>query len=376
MKQMRQGQIEYDLPWPRRIHETVDWISAREVRFSDGLVARPLCGTQYLAMMWSPAARKIVKGFGIRESTAWGSLGSSFLGGVSSERKELERSLALTTGEEKALVFSNGWAACFAVSELLARLCDMIVSDQKVHNSVIRGLQAAHANTSVVDLSRYEGGGIGDDYPGKRIGIISNSVDGITGLANRAVFSVEDRKNTIWARDECHSFGVMGARGVASPVDNRADLRIVSFSKALGFVGAAVVGKEDLVDLLAQIASPWIFSTPLPPAIWTINRQLTDLVQRMDNERATVVHLAEEFRRKAGEYGMQTTGSWHISGLHFNPGGDFRAIERALLRSGFYLRVSEAPTTPPNKPCARISFNPWFTLNDVDELVSVLRKTV
>jgi 8-amino-7-oxononanoate synthase len=47
---------------------------------------------------------------------------------------------------------------------------------------------------------------------------------------------------------------------------NAVPLRLVTFGKALGSVGAAVIGDADLIAHLAETARPYIYTTAMPPA--------------------------------------------------------------------------------------------------------------
>jgi 8-amino-7-oxononanoate synthase len=356
-----QQRICHGLPWPNRHHQTIDQVSPREVRFPNGQVAVPLCGTQYLALI------------GQLPPEEWGSLGSNYLGGIPRKRREFEEMIADKCGEDKALAFSNGWAACFSVSELLARLCDLVVSDRYAHNSIIRGLQATKAAVVVRDLNECGRQKIFDEYPNKQIGLVTSAIDGITGSLSEPRWSQQEFGESIWVRDECHTFGTIGGRGLGRIDDLRPDIRVLSLSKAFGSIGAVVTGRGELIEYLSQIASTWIFSTPLPGNIWEINTRIVPILESYSHGRTRILELAERFRRNGPRSGLRVSGALHISGLHLDKSVNISLFEQGMLTDGFYLRVSQSPTRPAGQPCARISFNPWLNESDVDKLIASIQ---
>ena len=67
--------------------------------------------------------------------------------------------------------------------------------------------------------------------------------------------------------DEAHAFGVFGDKGLGvcehlNLVD-KIDLIVGTFGKAIGSVGAFVVGNQHLIDYLINKARSFIFSTAL-----------------------------------------------------------------------------------------------------------------
>src|SRR5438067_1474121 len=136
--------VENLVTWPWREFESFSPISPRTIRAESGETLIPVCSTQYLGLLWNPHAAAAIREIVDRTpAMLWGSLGSNFLGGTHEARLALETSVALRVGCETGLAFASGWAANYAVCEAVGKLCDLVISDVRNHNSVIHGLRAS-----------------------------------------------------------------------------------------------------------------------------------------------------------------------------------------------------------------------------------------
>jgi 8-amino-7-oxononanoate synthase len=68
--------------------------------------------------------------------------------------------------------------------------------------------------------------------------------------------------------DDAHGIGVVGdeGRGSCHAQNVRPELLVVTFGKAFGVSGAAILCDEALADYLLQFARHLIYSTAMPPA--------------------------------------------------------------------------------------------------------------
>jgi 8-amino-7-oxononanoate synthase len=248
---------------------------------------------------------------------------------------------------------------------------DLVLSDRRSHNSVIHGLRAGNATVEVLDLnSSDEVVRVVEGRRDARIALIAPSLEGITGEAVR--LSLAPVRDSVFViRDECHSFGAIGETGFQEFDELMPEVRIVGFSKAFGTMGAAVCGSQEFLEALAQVASPWIFSTAVPPIIWRVNGSLIDVVASLTDERRTICELARRFRANATAGGLAHHGDLHITGLDIPPSLDANTVEAEFRRAGFFLKVSQYPSRPKESPCARVVFSPVHEGKDGDRLAEV-----
>ncbi|HEX2224307.1 MAG TPA: aminotransferase class I/II-fold pyridoxal phosphate-dependent enzyme, partial [Thermoanaerobaculia bacterium] len=308
----------------------------------------------------------------------WGSLGSQYLGGTHEERLAFEAEVAAAAGKESGVAFVSGWAANYAVGEALGKLCDVIVSDARNHNSMVHGLRTAREKVLRLDLRQP---GWSEELRRRtfeRAAVVAPSVEGITGEAVDpfAGLDTELRSRLIVVLDECHTFGALGETGVEPVTDEVPDVRIGGFGKAFGTMGSVVCASRGFNALLEQLASPWMFSTAAPPVIWRVNQRVFPEVLAMREERERILRLAIDFRARLEAAGIDATGRHHITGVRIPADRDAPELEAEVRRAGFLLKISLYPTRPRESPCARVAFTPEHTDDDVAGLADCLGRVL
>ncbi|KAG1166939.1 hypothetical protein G6F35_017904 [Rhizopus arrhizus] len=87
----------------------------------------------------------------------------------------------------------------------------------------------------------------------------------------RALSLVARLQQALFYVDDAHGVGVVGdGRGAVAAAGLGVDdvpLQLVTLGKALGGSGALVLGRDDLVEHLAETARPYIYTTAVPPAM-------------------------------------------------------------------------------------------------------------
>lgn len=94
------------------------------------------------------------------------------------------------------------------------------------------------------------------------------SMDGDTPNLN-AFVEIAEKYRCRLVIDEAHAIGVFGDKGQgllqAYGLQDKIFARLVTFGKAMGCHGAAVLGSEGLIQYLANFARSFIYTTALPP---------------------------------------------------------------------------------------------------------------
>lgn len=359
------------VPWPLRSFDRVQPLTARTVRIGESVLVQ-CCSTQYLGIPWNSQFQQAIGTVLAGASpSSWGAFGSNFLGGTHESRLLLETELAERIGYPAGLAFASGWAANYAIGEAIGRTCDLIVSDKRSHNSVIHGLRTGKNKVLVADLQDASLETVIGSARVSKLAVLSPSLEGITGEHVSPAWASSLRERSLWIRDDCHSFGAIGQFGTEDFDGRRPDVRVLGFSKACGVMGAVVCGPEDFIDVLTQLASPWIFSTAVPPIIWEMNRAVLQVVLAMAAERTKIRALADDFRSILSANGIQATGVFHISGVRV-PSAKLQQFEGAVREAGYYVKVSQYPSRPPDDPCARVCFTPEHNTMDAVGFSKVL----
>ena len=258
----------------RRLGQVVDegrWRSPRDfdalgpegVLTEDGRPVVSFASNDYLGLTAHPdvvaAAHRALDRWGA------GSGGSRLVTGSRPVHQALEAALAEWKGTEAAVCFPTGFAANLGVLSVLGTAGTRLCSDELNHASIIDGCRLSRADVSIyrhADPDHLAAVLSGSDAPAVVVTDTVFSMDGDTApLAELA--EVCRRHGALLVLDEAHAvlarIRARGDRGATV-------LRVGTLSKTLGSLGGFVAGPRAVVDLLVNLARPYIFTTALTPA--------------------------------------------------------------------------------------------------------------
>jgi 8-amino-7-oxononanoate synthase len=179
------------------------------------------------------------------------------------------------------------------------------------------------------------------------------------------LMEIVDRHDGILVVDEAHATGVYGpnGRGLAAGLEGRPNVVAVhTCGKALGVMGALVLGPQVLADFLVNRCRPFIYATAPSPLVAALVRASL-LVCRFETARRARLQRLVAF---AGRQ-LEACCGIALSGSQIQPlivGTDERAVKlaAAMQARGFDVRAVRPPTVPEGTARLRLS----LTLN-VDE---------
>jgi len=208
-----------------------------------------------------------------------GASGSRLLSGNHSLYTQLEKKLVSMFDCQSALVFNSGYDANIGFFSSVPQRSDVIFYDEFIHASIRDGLKMGNAknykfkHNDLDDLMlkcRAErtlpAGRQGRSPKDAVIYVVTESVFSMDGdspdLGSLAQFCSEHQCHLII--DEAHAIGVFG-KGLIEELNlqNEVFARIITFGKALGCHGAAILGEKHLVDYLTNFARSLIYTTAL-----------------------------------------------------------------------------------------------------------------
>lgn len=306
-----------------------------------------------------------------------GSTGSRLLRGERECFSQIERRFAQFKGAERSLYFSSGYLANLAVLTVFPESGDVIFSDERNHASLIDGARLSRArrvifpHNDAAALRRLMSEAPGE---GQRFIVVESlfSMDGdFAPVAEYAELCRETGAALIV--DEAHAVGIYGERGqglTAPKLAGRGPAPLVSINtagKALGVAGAFVAGPEWAIELLAQRARPFIFSTAPPPAVTAALDASLDAIEAEPQRRARLLELASYVRRRLG-----VGGSSQIIPVALGSNERAVVVAGALQREGFDARAIRPPTVPEGTARLRISVNVNLSETVIDRFVDAL----
>lgn len=316
------------------------------------------------------------------DNLKWGSTGSRLLGGNDSSHEELEKFLAEFHQAPAALVFNSGYAANTGLFSCIAKRGDTFIYDEYVHASIRDGIKLSLANAWSFlhnDLDFLEKKLI--MAKGNIFVIVESvySMDGDFAPLKRMVALCE-KYNANLIVDEAHANGIFGKNGEGKVVEENLQkqvfARIITFGKALGSHGAAVLGSEDLKNFLINFSRPFIYTTALPPvAIQHILHQY----QRVENEkerREKLFSLIDFFNSKKDNLELEIESTYSKSPIQtiiITGNENVKEKSKKLLENKMDVRAILSPTVPEGKERLRICLHSFNTEKEIDRLFASLK---
>jgi 8-amino-7-oxononanoate synthase len=276
----------------------------------------------------------------------------------------LEDALARWKGAGAAALFPTGFAANLGVLSAFGGRDVLVCSDELNHASIIDGCRLSRARVAVYrhrDLDHL--GELLASSGGAPAIVVTDTVFSMDGdVADvDAVVALAARHGALVVLDEAHA-----VLGPEVHVDPDADvLRVGTLSKTLGSLGGFVAGPRHYVELLANRARPYIFTTASTPAD-TAAALAALHVLRSPEGAALVARLRAHVERlRAG----------HPSPiLPFVCGPEERALaaSAALLDHGLLVPAIRPPTVPPGTSRLRVTVSAAHTDEHLDRLERAL----
>ena len=333
-----------------------------------------LCSNNYLGLANHPAlaeaARSALERYGTSAS------GSRLVSGSLALHGQLEKRVAEWMGTEAALVFNSGYQANVGAIPALAREGDLILSDELNHASLIDGCRLSRARTRVfrhADPQHLESL-LAENSTASRTGkniIVTESVFSVDGdLAPLTeIASLARRFDALLIVDEAHAVGVFGPAGAGRveelQLEVAVDIRMGTFSKALGSFGAFVAGRRDLIEYLVNRARSFIYSTALPPATLGASLAAIQAIQREPERRKSLWENVRFLREGLKDQGWSLLSeASQILPVLIGEARETMEVTDELLARGVFAQGLREPTVP--RGTSRLRLTPMATHNRED----------
>jgi len=305
-----------------------------------------------------------------------GSGGSRLLAGNHPLYEEVESEVAAYFDSPKALIFNSGYDANVGVFSSIPQRGDVVLYDEYIHASARDGIRLSLSqafsfkHNCLDDLERQL-----QRYQDKCMYVVVESLYSMDGdLAPlEAIARLCKQFNAYLIVDEAHAAGVFG-KGLIHQHELIEDvfLRIVTFGKAYGCHGSAVLGTSEIIAYLINFARSFIYSTALPPhAFETIRIKLKEVTP------ANQILLADRiryFRKKISEINFQTDSACNspIQLIKADSNHQAASISTWLQQHQFAVKPIFSPTVPQHKVGIRICVHAFNTTHEIDQLLDAL----
>jgi len=279
---------------------------------------------------------------------------------------DLERELAQWKQTPRAALFPTGFATNLGVITTFAGPGVLVCSDELNHASIIDGCRLARADTAVYrhrDLDHLAA--LLRDRGARRALVVTDTVFSMDGdIADLpAIVDLCGREGALLVVDEAHA-----VLGPELDMPTRLDvevLRIGTLSKTLGALGGFVAGSTRSVELVENLARPYIFTTAPTPADSAAALAALRIVRSPEGAALVTRLRAHVDRLRRG----------HPSPIiPFVCGDERRALDAAaaLLDDGLLVPAIRPPTVPAGTSRLRVTVSAAHTDAEVDHLLRAL----
>jgi len=339
------------------------------------------CSNDYLGLARDRRLRGRVAAVAAESAAPQGATGSRLISGNHPAIEALEAQLSGFYASEAALVFSSGYAANLGLLASLGGVVQTLVCDRLLHASAIDGgrlsgaKRVIFAHNDMRDLKAR----LGELPSGETAAVAVDTVYSMDGdfapLEEIAVLAEEHDAAVIV--DEAHANGLLGPAGrggvVAAGLQDRVLARVVTFGKALGLQGGAVLCSKDLRDYLVNFARSFVFSTGVSP-LWAVSVQnVYDMLPDLDAEREQLLDNVSHFRGRVAQSAQPwlPSESW-IQCLSVPGARRIMRVGGVLRSRGLAALPIRAPTVPEGEERIRVCLHAHNTTEEIDLLFSAV----
>lgn len=344
------------------------------------------CSNDYLGMGQNPQAisqaKKALEDYGI------GSGGTRNISGNSSPIPDLEKTVANLHHKESGLIFSSGYVANDGAIQALVKIIpDLIIfSDAKNHASIIAGVKNSGAKKHVFrhnDLNHLEELLKNYDLSQPKL-IVFESIYSMDGDFGKIAEIVAIAKNyqALTYIDEVHAVGLYGESGAGLSeelaMQNQIDIIQGTFAKGFGSVGGYITSSQIIIDAIRSYASPFIFSTSIPPSIAVACKVNVEHLVKSKIEREKLFANVAEVKKRLVENKINIfENSSHIISVRIGDAKKAKIISQKLLENfDIYVQHINYPTVAKGDERLRITPGALHDKKMIDDLIFALTQII
>lgn len=310
-----------------------------------------------------------------------GSTGSRLLSGNSAYAEELEEDIAIFHGFEAALIFNSGYTANLGLLSCVASREDVLIMDELCHASLIDGARLSKAkrlrfvHNDVEDLERLLLENAGSKF------VVVESIYSMDGdiCPLHEVVALCKKYDAKLIVDEAHTIGVVGQKGEGYcsylGLQNSVFACVVTYGKAMGCHGAAILGKQWLKDYLINFCRAFIFTTAPSFHQLAAIRCSYWFLPKMKLERFHLQQLIQYLNHKKKQSKWQWLPSPSQIQAVIIPGNEaVMQVSHFLAEQNIDARGIRYPSVARGKERIRICLHSFNTFSEIDSLLITLNQ--
>jgi len=294
--------------------------------------------------------------------------------------RRAEKTIADFLNEPAAVLTATGYLASLAVAQGLRDQATHVVVDASAHNCVQDG-----ARLSGLPILSFASGDaralrsvLSNLPPSARPLVATDGVYGIRGgmAPLKDYLEAVPASGWLWV-DDAHGLGSVGATGRGSPEffglrDSRL-IRSVTFSKALGVAGGAVIGDASLMEHVRTRAGAYLGSSAPPLAIAAAITAAVVRVHRLPSRVRRLQELARRFSNALpSRPEILNDSRTPVTAIHPRDAAQAQRLTEALTQAGFVPPWIRYPGGP-GGGFFRIALKATHSRSQMDRLSRAIR---
>jgi len=280
---------------------------------------------------------------------------------------------------DAATVFNSGYDANLGLLSSIAQRQDLILYDELSHASIRDGIALSKAKAYKFkhnDINDLESKLIRYKNQFKTIYVVTEHVFSMDGDRSEVdeILKVCKTHNAYFILDEAHAVGVLNANG-CSQQSQDIFARVVTFGKAFGSHGAAVLGSRNLKTYLINFAKSFIYTTAPASEITARNWASHLYLEKNTGEFDVLRSLIEWFKDEICSNNLSTyfiESDSAIQSCVVSGNEQVKSISNQLQLQGFDVRPILSPTVPKGKERLRFCLHSFNTKAEISEILSKL----
>ncbi len=313
-----------------------------------------------------------------------GATGSRLLSGNHPLFNDVEPLLSDFHNSEASLIFNSGYDANVGLFSCIPQRGDIILYDEYIHASIRDGIKLSNAkafkfkHNNLEDLKQQILRQAQNDS--QDIYIVTESVFSMDGDSPdlKKMVQLCKKHDAFLIIDEAHAIGVFGDRGVGLVqhlnIEQDVFARIITFGKAIGTHGAAVLGSESLKKYLVNFSRSFIYTTALPPhALATVHSAYHEVIQSKNRNKLyqnIAFFKAETIKNKLQDLFIDSDSAIHCCIISGNE--KVKSISKKLQEHGFNIKPILSPTVPKRQERLRFCLHSYNSKAEISQVLNLL----
>ncbi|MFN3641042.1 MAG: aminotransferase class I/II-fold pyridoxal phosphate-dependent enzyme, partial [Flavobacterium sp.] len=177
--------------------------------------------------------------------------------------------------------------------------------------------------------------------------------------------------------DEAHALGIFGDNGCGLVqqygLQDHVFARILTFGKALGTHGAAILGSKQLNQYLINFTRSFVYTTGLSPHVVASIYVSYQYLSKCDEERQRLFENINYFRDNV-PLNLQNQSSFSpIQSIIISGNNQVKSIAEIFQKNGIEVKPILSPTVPKGQERLRFCLHSYNTKQEILKVLNLLK---